>query len=135
MTQKDIQHIGFLRGTLIPDLKDSGQHETAKDFEKLIKIAEAGEQNELITLALLLELKNFFEQVEISDTTAEDYKSLYVRIKIMIRAIQSPDILPTVMEYGELLKTICDLKDISDLEARSKYGQFNYSQWNKLLKP
>lgn len=104
------------------------------ETEKLeyVKIIRETSKEDAITVQLLSELKLFFEQVDIGDT-AEDYKSLYRRIKIMIRAIESPDILPTAMEYGDLLRTIIDKEDISDLAARAKYGKFTYAQWNKIL--
>lgn len=44
------------------------------------------------------------------------------------------DTLPTVLHYGEYLSTICKLEGITRNQAREKYGQFTYSQWNEILK-
>jgi hypothetical protein len=38
------KYVAFLKGTLIPDLKESGKVETAKDFEAMIKFLDGAKQ-------------------------------------------------------------------------------------------
>lgn len=38
LTATDLEFIGFLESTLIPDLKESGNTSTAADFEKCVRI-------------------------------------------------------------------------------------------------
>jgi hypothetical protein len=43
------------------------------------------------------------------------------------------DLLPTVLDYSIFLQQVVEKFSISITAARSRYGQFTYKEWHKLL--